>query len=79
LIRGLGVLVTTYGVGELSAMNAVAGAFAERTPVVVIASSPSEKEMRSSLMHHSLNRVEERCGVSMFAEMHGATMQFACK
>ena len=27
--RGFGALVTTYGVGELSALNAIAGSFAE--------------------------------------------------
>lgn len=29
-IKGLSVLVTTYGVGELSAINGIAGAFAEK-------------------------------------------------
>ena len=35
-IRGIGAFSSTYGVGELSAINGVAGAFAERVPVVVI-------------------------------------------
>ena len=30
-IRGIGAFATTYGVGELSAINGVAGAFAERS------------------------------------------------
>ena len=29
-IKGLSALVTTYGVGELSAVNGIAGAFAEK-------------------------------------------------
>lgn len=33
-IRGLAALFTTYGVGELSALNAVAGSYAEYSPVV---------------------------------------------
>ncbi len=35
-LRGLGVVVVTYSVGELSALNGVAGSYAERVPVVVI-------------------------------------------
>lgn len=35
-LQGLGALVTTFGVGELSAMNAIAGAHAESVPVVHI-------------------------------------------
>ena len=34
--KGFGALVTTYGVGELSALNAVAGSFAENVPDAVI-------------------------------------------
>src|SRR5512140_534821 len=40
-IRGIGALVSTYGVGELSAINGVAGAFAERVPVIIITGSPA--------------------------------------
>ena len=35
-INGLGVLVTTFGVGELSAVNGIAGSYAERVPVIAI-------------------------------------------
>jgi TPP-dependent 2-oxoacid decarboxylase len=35
-IRGIGAFSSTYGVGKLSAINGVAGAFEERVPVVVI-------------------------------------------
>jgi len=33
---GMGALAVTYGVGALNTVNAVAGAFAESSPVVVI-------------------------------------------
>ena len=33
-VNGLGVVVTTYGVGELSAMNGIAGSYAENVPVL---------------------------------------------
>jgi indolepyruvate decarboxylase len=54
-IRGIGAFSSTYGVGELSAINGVAGAFAERAPVVVITGSPATIHFRTrSLLHHTL-------------------------
>ncbi|KAK9465723.1 thiamine diphosphate-binding protein [Lipomyces arxii] len=54
--RGLpGVLVTTYGVGELSAMNGVSGAFAEHVPMLHIVGTPARPEMEYNMwMHHTL-------------------------
>jgi pyruvate decarboxylase len=41
-IKGLpGVLVTTYAVGELSAMNGVAGAYAEHAGMIHIVGMPA--------------------------------------
>jgi TPP-dependent 2-oxoacid decarboxylase len=54
-IRGIGAFSSTYGVGELSAINGVAGAFAERVPVVVITGSPATANFRTRpLLHHTL-------------------------
>jgi indolepyruvate decarboxylase len=54
-IRGIGAFSSTYGVGELSAINGVAGAFAERVPVVVITGSPATINFRARpLLHHTL-------------------------
>ena len=54
-IRGIGAFASTYGVGELSAINGVAGAVAERVPVVVITGSPSTINFRTRpLLHHTL-------------------------
>ena len=54
-VNGLGVVVTTYGVGELSAMNGIAGAYAENVPVLHIAGTPSLDIQRRRLpVHHSL-------------------------
>lgn len=53
---GLGALVTTFGVGELSAINAIAGAYAERSPVVHIVGVPSRQVQDSrTLVHHTFN------------------------
>ena len=52
--HGLGALITTYGVGKLSAVCGVAGAFAEHLPVVAITGAPPLSEiMRKSLLHHT--------------------------
>ncbi|CAG8437341.1 1776_t:CDS:2 [Acaulospora colombiana] len=54
-VNRVGVLVTTFGVGELSAMNAVAGAFSEMVPVVHIVGTPStESQSQGALLHHTL-------------------------
>ncbi|KAI5918735.1 thiamine pyrophosphate enzyme [Camillea tinctor] len=55
-IKGLGAVVTTFGVGELSALNAIAGAFAERAPVVHIVGIPPRPSQDSRLLiHHTFN------------------------
>ncbi|MGE6295915.1 alpha-keto acid decarboxylase family protein [Guptibacillus hwajinpoensis] len=54
-INGAGALVTTFGVGELSAVNGIAGAYAERVPVVKITGTPTTAVMNNgSLVHHTL-------------------------
>src|SRR5271170_6960339 len=39
-VNGMGAVCVTYCVGGLSLCNSVAGAYAEKSPVVVIAGSP---------------------------------------
>ncbi|MGZ8184535.1 MAG: thiamine pyrophosphate-binding protein, partial [Methylobacter sp.] len=51
-IRGVGAFSSTYGVGELSAINGVAGAFAERVPMVVITGAPSTINFRTRPLLH---------------------------
>lgn len=53
-INGLGAVLTTYNVGELSALNAVAGSFAENVPVVSIVGWPPTKFIKNnSIVHHT--------------------------
>src|SRR5437016_11404402 len=48
-------LVTTFGVGELSAINGIAGAYAEQVPVISIVGTPSRAVMQNKqLVHHPL-------------------------
>jgi alpha-keto-acid decarboxylase len=54
-LRGMSALVTTFGVGELSAANAVAGSYAEHVPVVHIVGAPSKDAQGARrVVHHSL-------------------------
>ena len=54
-LRGMAALVTTFGVGELSAANAVAGSFAEHVPVVHIVGAPSKDTQGARrIVHHTL-------------------------
>ncbi len=48
-IRGFGAICGTYGVGALSALNGIAGAFVERCPVLVINGGPSSKQQERQL------------------------------
>lgn len=55
-VRGVpGALITTYGVGELSAMNGVAGAYAEHAGMIHIVGMTSRAVQQARLMvHHTL-------------------------
>ena len=58
-IRGMGAVCVTYCVGGLSLCNSIAGAFAEKSPVVVISGSPGMDERRNDpLLHHKVRTFE---------------------
>jgi indolepyruvate decarboxylase len=54
-VRGIGAVATTFGVGELSAMNAIAGAAAERLPLFhLVGTPPTSAQSARAIVHHSL-------------------------
>ncbi|TID13912.1 pyruvate decarboxylase [Venturia nashicola] len=54
-VKGISAIVTTFGVGELSAINALAGAYSEYVPIVHIVGYPSTISQRNgALLHHTL-------------------------
>ena len=58
---GIGVAVVTYGAGAFNLVNAVAGAYAERSPVVVVAGAPGARERASGFMlHHQARALESQ-------------------
>ena len=60
-IKGFGALITTYGVGELSAINAIACAFTERAAVVhIVGTPPRSSQDARAMIHHTLGDGEYR-------------------
>ena len=54
-VHGLGAVCVTYCVGGLSLCNSIAGAYAEKSPVIVISGAPGVEERRSDpLLHHKV-------------------------
>jgi indolepyruvate decarboxylase len=61
---GLGVAVVTYGAGAFNLVNSIAGAYAERSPVVVVAGAPGARERVSGfLLHHQARTVDTQLAV----------------
>ena len=63
----MSAIVTTFGVGELSAINAIAGAYSEHVPIVHIVGMPSTISQRDGmLLHHTLGNGD----FNVFANMN---------
>ena len=57
----LGVAAVTYGAGAFNLVNAIAGACAERSPVVVISGAPGTAERASGLLlHHQAKTLDSQ-------------------
>ncbi|RSL68063.1 hypothetical protein CEP54_002920 [Fusarium duplospermum] len=66
-VKGIGALITSFGVGELSAINAIAGAYSERVPVVHIIGTPSLSAQKAeACLHHSLGDGNFRLFANMY-------------
>src|SRR5215212_5680463 len=58
-INGLGLVCVTYCVGGLNALNSIAGAYAEKSPVVVVSGAPGRKDReKDPLLHHKVKTFE---------------------
>lgn len=52
-LNGVGAAVVTYSVGGLSILNAVAGAYAEQVPLIVVSGAPpTHRRSSGALVHH---------------------------
>lgn len=69
-VKGIAAVVTTFGVGELSAINGIAGAFAEYVPVVNIVGMPSlSTQKEHALVHHTLGTGDFHVFANMFSKV----------
>jgi indolepyruvate decarboxylase len=69
-INGIGALIVTHGVGALSAINGVAGAYSEHVPVICVCGSiPLRAVQRGDLMHHTLADRQKGDFCRIFAEV----------
>src|SRR6476659_4942566 len=58
-INGIGLVCVTYCVGGLNVLNAMAGAYAEKSPVVVVSGAPGRKDReKDPLLHHKVKTFE---------------------
>ena len=57
--NGIGLVCVTYCVGGLNLLNAIAGAYAEKSPVVVVSGAPGRKDReKDPLLHHKVKTFE---------------------
>ena len=60
-INGLGVVCVTYNVGGFKVVNTTAEAYAEKSPVLVIAGAPGLQERQKfSLLHHKVREYSDQ-------------------
>ena len=75
-VKGLGAVCVTYCVGGLSVCNSTAGAYAEKSPVVVISGSPGFGERENNpLLHHKVR--DFRTQLDVFEKICGATAELS--
>jgi len=73
-VQGVGAVTTTYGVGELSAISAVAGSYAENLPVFHLVGMPTlATQANRSLVHHTLGNGQFDLFRSMADTVTGAS------
>jgi len=63
-LKDLGVALVTYGAGALNMVNAIAQAYAERSPVLVVSGAPEIRDRRlDALVHHKVRTFESQLTV----------------
>ncbi|EAU32265.1 pyruvate decarboxylase [Aspergillus terreus NIH2624] len=75
-INGLSALITTFGVGELSAINGIAGAYSERAPIIhIVGTPPRPLQDNRVTMHHTLTDGDYRHFAAMAAHVTAAQVE----
>jgi len=74
-VNGIGLVCVTYCVGGLNVLNAIAGAYAEKSPVVVISGAPGRKDReKDPLLHHKVKTFETQRRVYDEVTVAGAVL-----
>jgi indolepyruvate decarboxylase len=75
-VHGMGAVCVTYGVGGLSLANSIAGAYAEKSPVVLISGAPGIRErVNDPLLHHRVR--EWHTQLDVFEKICAASREIA--
>ncbi|SDI63870.1 alpha-keto acid decarboxylase family protein [Natribacillus halophilus] len=75
-VKGMAALITTFDVGELSASNAIAGAYSENIPLIHIVGSPDSNDQKAERkIHHSLMNGD----FDVFRKVHEHITAYAVK
>ena len=73
-VHGMGAVCVTYGVGGLSVANSIAGAYAEKSPVIMISGAPGLAERGGDpLLHHRVR--EWRTQLEVFEKLCAASRE----
>ncbi len=63
-VHGMGCVAVTYCVGGLSTCNSIAGAYAEKSPVIVLGGAPGVSERaQDPLLHHKVKNFDTQLEV----------------
>jgi TPP-dependent 2-oxoacid decarboxylase len=73
-VQGIGAAIVTGGVGALSIINAVAGAYAEDVPLIVISGGPSAALFKTQPKTHHTIPGNFRAPLKMMAEVTAASI-----
>ena len=74
-INGVSALVLTFGVGGLSAINAIAGAYSENLPIIVVSGGPNTNSIQDAeILHHTLATEQNDYVRHMFAYVTAHTV-----
>jgi indolepyruvate decarboxylase len=74
-VHGLGAVCVTYCVGGLSLCNSIAGAYAEKSPVIVISGAPGiDERVNDPLLHHRVKHFDTQYEVFEKISVAGAIL-----
>ena len=75
-INGAGAVLTTFNVGAYSALNGVAGAHAERLPVIIVSSSPNTNDAgENHILHHTVGTHDFTAQYEVFRQVTCAAVR----